>query len=126
MMADKKEPLPERARRRTQDWTVEEKLRVVLKSMELPDSDLGAFLRREGLHEAELREWREAALEALEKPQESGKRRRKVAKRIRQLESELRRKEKALAEAAALIVLQKKVRTLWGVEGDDIDEENEK
>ena len=48
-------------------------------------------------------------------------------KRIRQLERELARKEKALAEAAALLVLKKKVEVLYGEdEGDDTKGENEK
>jgi hypothetical protein len=48
-------------------------------------------------------------------------------KRIRQLERELARKEKALAEAAALLVLKKKVETLYGEdEDDDTNGPNEK
>jgi transposase len=121
---DEGEPVAERTRRRSQDWTPDEKLRAVVESMKLADAELGAFLRREGLHEAQLCEWREAALEALEQPV-AGKRRKKEAKRVRELEKELRRKEKALAEAAALIVLEKKLQTLWGAEDDDTDEENE-
>ena len=39
--------------------------------------------------------------------------------RIRQLERELRRKEKALAEAAALLVLQKKAQAIWGDPEDE-------
>ena len=35
-------------------------------------------------------------------------------KRIKHLERELKRKEKALAEVAALLVLQKKVQAIWG------------
>jgi transposase-like protein len=112
----------ERPRRRTQDWTSEQKLRVVLESLKLSDDELGSFLRREGLHEAELREWRETALEALEP---ASKKRKKEAKRVRELEKELRRKEKALAEAAALLVLEKKVQAIWGAADDDTDEENE-
>jgi transposase len=112
----------DRPRRRTQDWTSDQKLRVVLESLKLSDDELGAFLRREGLHEAELREWRERALEALEP---LAKKRKKEAKRVRELEKELRRKEKALAEAAALLVLEKKVQAIWGAADDDTDEENE-
>jgi len=116
--------------RRTKDWTSEQKMRVVLESLKLSDDELGAFLRREGLHEAELREWREAVVEAgreaLEGVESStGKKRKKEAKRIRELEKELRRKEKALAEAAALLVLEKKLQVLWGAADDDTDEENE-
>jgi hypothetical protein len=40
-------------------------------------------------------------------------------KRIRQLEKELQRKEKALAETAALLVLRKKVQAIWGDKEED-------
>jgi hypothetical protein len=40
-------------------------------------------------------------------------------RRIKQLEKELQRKEKALAEAAALLVLRKKVQAIWGEQEDD-------
>jgi Skp family chaperone for outer membrane proteins len=40
-------------------------------------------------------------------------------KRIKDLEKELQRKEKALAEAAALLVLQKKVQAIWGDPEDE-------
>ncbi len=120
---DDKKAAEERPPRRTQDWTSEQKLRVVLESLKVSDHELGAFLRREGVHEAELREWRETALEALEP---AAKKRKKEAKRVRDLEKELRRKEKALAEAAALLVLEKKLQALWGAEDDGTDEENEK
>ncbi len=40
-------------------------------------------------------------------------------KRIRDLEKELRRKDKALAETAALLVLKKKVQQIWGDEDED-------
>ena len=49
-----------------------------------------------------------------------------TTKRIRALERELARKEKALAEAAALLVLKKKVNRLWEGEDDGTDEENER
>ena len=111
--------VPPRARQRPQDFSPEEKLRIVQQAAKLQDSELGAFLRREGIHEADLAEWREqahdAALAAL-----AGRRQRTTEqKRLRKLESELRRKDKALAEAAALLVLAKKARALWPDEDDD-------
>lgn len=98
-------------------WTVVEKLRVVMEASSLGDQDLGEFLRREGLHEAQLKEWRraaEAGLSGLPKAPKASP----EAKRIQDLEREIRRKDKALAEAAALLVLQKKVRELWGDEDE--------
>jgi transposase len=47
------------------------------------------------------------------------------ARRVRELEKELRRKDKALAEAAALLVLQKKVQAIWGDADDDTTKESD-
>lgn len=113
---------PPKAPRRPEDWSAEERLRAVLESSRLTDDELGAFLRREGLHEATLRQWRTAALEGLG-PQRST---RAEQKRIQELEKQLRRKDKALAEAAALLVLQKKVHAIWGDGDDDTEPKNEK
>lgn len=104
--------------RRPQDWSAEEILAVITEAAGLSDEELGAFLRRRGLHEAHLQEWRARIVASLETPvRRSG--RTPDAKRIKELERELRRKEKALAEAAALLMLQKKVREIWGDGEDD-------
>jgi transposase len=103
--------------KRPQDWTPEEKLRVVLEAEALPEEALGAFLRKRGLYEAHLREWREQILAAL--AQRSPRKAAKSSpeqRQIRELEKELDRKDKALAEAAALLVLQKKARMLFGAD----------
>jgi transposase len=110
--------------------TAAEKLRIVMAAAALEPGELGEFLRREGVHEAELEQWRAAVLDAAQAALESGgpktSARGTEAKRIKELERELRRKDKALAEAAALLVLQKKVREIWGDADDDTDEGNGK
>lgn len=98
-------------------WTTEEKLRVVVGASGLSDAELGAFLRREGVHEAQLKEWRAAVAGALGTTSEPRKNSRE-AKRIRELEKDLRRKEKALAEVTALLALKKRVHEIWGDEDD--------
>lgn len=104
--------------RRPDDWSAEEKLEAVLEAKRLSQSELGEFLRRRGLHEEQLRQWQEtvnaAALESLRGRKAAGKS--PEAKRVKELERELSRKEKALAEAAALLVLRKKLNALWGDE----------
>jgi transposase len=116
---ERKPNVPSRAARRPEDWPAEEKLRAVQDARGLEGEALGAYLRRLGLHEVDLASWRQhadqAALAAL------GGRRQRTAeqKRTRQLEAELRRKDRALAEAAALLVLSKKVQALWGDHADD-------
>ncbi|WP_433927018.1 IS3 family transposase [Sorangium cellulosum] len=100
-------PPPPVAARRPEDWTPEQKLRAVTEAAALSERELGEFLRREGLHEAQLAEWRKAALEALGGPAKPGHGS-APSRRVRELERQLRRKDKALAEAAAILVLQKK------------------
>lgn len=112
--------------------TVAEKLRVLVAAQELEGEALGALLRREGLHEEQLRAWRDAAGEALSSEISTGTKadaRREAAefkKRAKLLERELRRKEKALAEAAAMLLIEKKLQALgWGGEGGGTGERND-
>jgi len=114
-------------------WTGAEKLRVLTEAAGLSESDLGALLRREGLHEAQVSEWRlvaEAAAKAALGEGGSTRRGRapklsseaiQAAARIKELEREVRRKDKALAETAALLVLKKKVQEIWGTWEDEDD-----
>jgi len=108
------------------DWTPAEKLRVVAAAQDLDDENLGEFLRREGLHKEQLDQWREAATAALQ----AAKPRKAVVsedmRRIKKLEAELDRKTKALAEAAELLVLKKKVQAIWGDEDDSTPERSGK
>jgi transposase len=110
-----------------QQWSGEEKLAVVLEAAAVPEAELGAFLRRKGLHAAQLAEWRKQMLAGLEgrSTKEDRKAASVEARRVRDLEREVRRKDKALAEAAALLILKKKAQAIWGDEDDNTDPEKE-
>jgi transposase-like protein len=104
-------------RKRPQDWTAQERLDVVLEAAKLREEELGAFLRRKGLHETQLATWRKAILKALgDDGMKPASRNSPEGKRIRELERDLHRKDKALAEVTALLVLAKKMKALWGDE----------
>jgi transposase len=98
----------------SREWTVAQKARVLAEAGSLTGEQLSAYLAREGVPLADFERWR-VALE--EGAQDSTA----VTKRIRNLERELARKEKALAEAAALLVLKKTVANLPQDEDDDTD-----
>lgn len=100
--------------RRPQDWPPHERLRAVIEAAALDDAALGAWLREHGLHAADLEQWREAAVRGLS----GGTAAAGDARQVKDLRRELARKEKALAEAAALLVLSGKARALWGGEGE--------
>ena len=106
---------PEKPRRQKR-WTFKEKLRVLAAAQELTEEQLGAYLRREGVHPDQLRAWQDAL--------EGGRPDRTAERRIRELEREVKRKDKALAEAAALLLLKKKAREL-GLLGDEDESTDE-
>ena len=104
-------------------WSGEEKLTVVVETALMSEAELGAYCRQRGLYPEQVSSWREACRQAHEPSASVSAAQRSAqaaqTKRIKHLESELRRKDRALAEAAALLVLQKKARALWGEIEDD-------
>jgi transposase len=112
-----KAPTP--AARRPSEWTPEEKFAAVLEAAGVSNEHLGEWLRRNGLREADLVAFREEVREAAVGGMSARRSASPDAKRVKELERELKRKEAALAETAALLVLRKKAVALWGEEGDD-------
>ena len=105
-----------------ENWSGENKLAVVIETAALNEEELAEYCRRKGLYVEQVARWREAAVAGAdtERPLSADERRQlqQERKKTRRLEKELKRKEKALAEAAALLVLEKKARAIWG-EGED-------
>ena len=93
-------------------WTAEAKLKAIVETAGLAEDELGLYLRREGVYSHQITAWRAEVLTHLA-PRPTPK---KDARdeTIRQLEREIVRKDKALAEASALLILQKKVDLIWG------------
>jgi transposase-like protein len=105
------------SKKRPQNWPAEQKLSVVQEYDALGDEESrGRFLRERGLYNVEIDRWRQEMLEALN---ERPKRKDPKDQRIRELERELRRKEKALAETAALLTLKKTAQEVWGDSEDE-------
>lgn len=99
----------------SQGLSSEETFAVVLESAALTEVELGEYCRRKGLYPQEIAAWKDSCLQANRAVSARTERAevRAYKQEIQTLERELLRKEKALAEAAALLVLEKKVRTLF-------------
>jgi transposase len=99
----------------------EEKFSVVVETASLNELELGEYCRRKGFYPEQIAGWRKTFIQG--SGPEAGKSERaqlqRQAKTIKQLQSELHRKDKALAEAAALLVLGKKAQALWGESEDE-------
>lgn len=104
-------------------WSSEEKFAVVLETAPLNEAQVGQYCRKRGLYPEQLRDWRRACEQANGGRGSAAKRAGADAqadrRRIRELEQELNRKDKALAETAALLVLRKKAQAIWG-EGEAV------
>jgi transposase-like protein len=107
-------------------WSATDKFTVVLETAGLNATELSAYCRERGLYPEQVERWRQASQDANEKPvltlkeqKELERLRAQHQKEIKRLKQELRRKEKALAEAAALLIASKKIQAFWGEDGDD-------
>ena len=100
-----------------ESWTAPQRLLALQQIHGLPDPALHAWCREKGLFEHQLIAWRDAFC-AIPAPESRDTKLalRELQTRHEALQRELRRKERALAEAAALLVLQKKFQALWADE----------
>ena len=98
-------------------WSSEEKFAVVLETATLSEVELSEYCRTKGLYPEQIKVWKQGFIagnagkspkRAKQTPEQKADK-----KRIKELERELRRKDKALAESAALLVLGKKYDAYW-------------
>lgn len=101
-------------------WSSRDKFNAVLETAPLSEAQLSEYCRRHGLYPEQIARWREACCRANDFAASERAHQERIQRgeraRMRSLEKELRRKEKALAEAAALLVLRKKAEAVWGEE----------
>lgn len=99
-------------------WSSTNKFRIVLETAPLSEAELSAYCRTKGIYPEQIAQWRficeqaNAPVEA--RPAAIPEADVKQAQRIRELERTLKKKEAALAEASALLVLEKKAEAIWG------------
>ncbi len=108
---------------RSDRWSSRDKFLIVHETYAMNEVELARYCREKGLYVEQVKNWRNSCEEANHgqslKVRELMHEVSQVKKNQKKLEQELRRKEKALAEAAALLVLRKKVQAIWGENEDD-------
>ena len=104
-------------------WTSRDKLAAVIETASMNAADLGDYCRRRGVYPEQLGVWREACERANDWERAATSRITRETKddkkRIKELERDLARKEKALAKAAPLMLLRRKAEAIWGRGGED-------
>lgn len=107
---------------RKRTWASAARFEAVLVTAALDEAGKSAWCRKHGLYPQELEQWRQSVTEALAEPEDMRASRRETQadrRRIQALERELRRKDKALAETAALLVLSKKLKAIFQGDKDE-------
>ena len=103
-------------------WSSRDKFAAVLETAALNEADLAEYCRKRGIFAAQIKAWRGACEQANDWDRTSTARlsqaTKEEKKRIKELERELARKDRALAETAALLVLRKKLGAIWGGDED--------
>lgn len=96
-------------------------LNHLLATHDLDEVSLGKYCRKHGLYSYQLAEWRELLVKTPKagKTQQEKSELKKLKDENKRLQKELRHKEKALAEASALLILKKKADLIWGVDEED-------
>ena len=103
---------PRPTEKRAAEYSAEQRLQAVLDTHAMTPEARSAWCREHGLFEHQLTQWKAQLLTPAEPAGNAGELRR-LKDEVKQLERKLTRKDKALAEAAALLVLQKKYQALW-------------
>jgi transposase-like protein len=107
--------------KRPQDWTLEERLNMVVASASLSEDALNTHCRSQGIYPHHVKQWKLDFINGnTHKPKTVAPSEMKILKHEnKSLKKELNRKDKALAETAALLVLKKKVHEIWGDDEDN-------
>jgi transposase len=103
----------------SQRWTAAARLQAVIVTAAMDEATRSAWCREQGLYPAELEAWKRDAIAGLGEPRaSSAAEAREDRRRVKELERELHRKDKALAETAALLVLRKKLAAVFHQDED--------
>lgn len=111
------------SKRTSEDWSAEAKLAVVIETSTMNEEELSQYCREKGLYPEQVKTWKQDCLEGFsvspDRQRVAAHQAKSDKRQIKNLEKELRRKEKALAEAAALLVLRKKLDAFYQEDQED-------
>jgi transposase len=98
----------------TNQYSADDKLAVIIETASFNEAELGEYCRRKGIYPVQIANWKDAMVQGLmsEPSKADREQNQKQVRTIQNLEKDLARKEKALAEVVALLVLQKKFQAL--------------
>lgn len=110
-----------KSKKNSSKYSAEKILKIISETYSLNEEDLGVYLRKNGLHTNQLTEWRSSFLTSMNQPKVNLNKKDGRDIEIKDLKRNLRKKDAALAEVSALLILQKKANLLWPSPNEDED-----
>jgi transposase-like protein len=98
-----------------QDWNKAQRFEAIMHCHSLNDEQISTYCRENGIYPHHIKEWKSAFLSVKDiSPSLSRQEQKELKQKVKRLQKELNRKDKALSETAALLVLSKKCQAIWG------------
>lgn len=108
---------------KTQEISPETKLTIIIDTAKLNETELAEYCRNKGLYPEQIAQWKAQSLTGFSTTEQQtalGRKQHQTdQKQIKKLQQEIKRKDKALAEAAAILILRKKLNALWGEDEEE-------
>lgn len=108
----------------SEQWSTRDKFLIVIETAILSEIELAEYCRKKGLYVEQVKTWQDNCIHAnggvAQELALSRRREKETGKELKQVKKELQRKESALAETAALLVLRKKVEAIWGQKDEEV------
>ncbi len=107
--------------KRPKDWTAEERMSALVETGSMTSEERTVWCRKNGIYPHHLNQWKKDAISGMDSDssKKQSDKEKHLKKKVTTLKKELSRKDKALAETAALLVLKKKVQEIWGEPEDE-------
>jgi transposase len=111
-------------KQKSEQWSTRDKYLIVIETATLSEIELAGYCRKKGLYVEQIKSWQDNCMQAnggvAQELALSQRREKDKDKALKQVRKELQRKESALAEAAALLILRKKVEAIWGRPDEEV------
>jgi transposase len=108
----------------SEQWSTRDKFLIVIETSTLSEIELAEYCRKKGLYVEQVKSWQDNCMQAnggvAQELALSQRREKEIEKELKQVRKELQRKESALAETAALLVLRKNIQAIWGPKDEEV------
>ena len=110
--------------KQSEQWSTRDKYLIVVETATLSEIEVAEYCRKKGLYPEQVKSWQDNCMQAnggvAQELALSQKREKEKERELKLVRKELQRKDSALAETAAILVLRKKAETIWGYQDEEV------